>query len=100
MLTKTEVIQFLKANSQHFKNQYGISKVAIFGSYASDTASQESDIDLIVDLDQPLGFKFYSFIEEIENSLNKKVDVLTMDGINSIRSEKIKTNIKQSMEYV
>ena len=60
-----------------------VKKVYVFGSYARNEADIESDIDLLVELDysKHIGMKFFSYQEELENLLHKKVDVVTEDGV-------------------
>ena len=56
-----------------------VKKVFLFGSYAIGEANEESDIDLLVDLDysKKIGLAFYSWAEELEVILKKKVDVVS-----------------------
>ncbi len=50
-------------------------KVTLFGSYAKNSATPNSDIDLIIDTKETLmGFKLYSLITKIEEAFNKDVD--------------------------
>lgn len=49
--------------------------VVLFGSYAKNLANKNSDIDLVIDSKEKLmGFKLYSLITLIEETLNKNVD--------------------------
>ena len=56
-----------------------VEKVFLFGSYALGEADEESDIDLLVDLDysKKIGLSFYSWAEELEAILKKKVDLVS-----------------------
>ncbi len=60
-----------------------VKRAYVFGSYARNEADKESDIDLLVELDysKHIGMKFFSYREELENLLHKKVDIVTDDGI-------------------
>ena len=49
MTTKGEILEFLTRNKQYFRDQYGIVKIGLFGSYAKDEQTNGSDIDLIVE---------------------------------------------------
>ncbi len=58
--------------------QYGVKKVALFGSYSTGRESFESDIDLLIDKGEIRGlFMLNSFINSLEEKLNKSVDVMT-----------------------
>lgn len=76
--------------------EYNISYVYLFGSYAKNKAKETSDVDLLVSADVK-GLKFYGFVEKIKNTLQKKVDVLdinqlkeNMDLLNEILKDGIK----------
>jgi predicted nucleotidyltransferase len=60
-----------------------IKKAYLFGSYSRDEADENSDIDILVELDhtEPIGMKFFSFQHELEQILNKKVDLVSYEGL-------------------
>ncbi|PKQ70584.1 nucleotidyltransferase family protein [Raineya orbicola] len=60
-----------------------IIKAYLFGSYAREEANEESDIDILVELDysQIIGWEFLSWKNEIEELLQKKVDLVSVRGI-------------------
>jgi predicted nucleotidyltransferase len=60
-----------------------IKKAYLFGSYARNEADSKSDIDIMVELDynKPIGMKFFTYHEELEELLQKKVDLVSTDGI-------------------
>ncbi len=53
----------------------------VFGSHARDKASADSDVDLIADLDRPLGLRFFSLQDEVSHRLGVKVDLVTEAGL-------------------
>lgn len=61
--------------------QHGIRRAAIFGSYARGEQKKSSDIDILVELSKPLGFRFIGIQLELERILGKKVDLLTYQEI-------------------
>jgi uncharacterized protein len=75
-MTKHEIVNYLKEHKSEFKEKYGVEKIGLFGSFARDEASSDSDIDIFVDMkvkfDNVMGLKY-----NIEESLNKKVDLIT-----------------------
>jgi len=61
--------------------KYGVTRARIFGSFARGEARADSDIDLVVDLERPLGFDYFAMQEELEAQLGREVDVMTEPGI-------------------
>ncbi len=55
-------------------NKYEIKKAILFGSYGKETATESSDVDLLVDSGLR-GLKFLGLSEAIREALNKEVDV-------------------------
>jgi predicted nucleotidyltransferase len=59
---------------------YGIQSLGIFGSYARNEATDESDIDLCVEKGSLRSlFQYYSFVRELEKTLGCHVDVITTE---------------------
>ena len=50
--------------------------IGIFGSYARDEQISTSDVDILVELERPIGFKFFELWDKLEEIL--KVDILTV----------------------
>jgi uncharacterized protein len=58
------------------KKQYGVRELAVFGSWARGEQRQDSDIDLLVDFDRPIGFEIVALKDEIEAHLGLEVDLV------------------------
>jgi predicted nucleotidyltransferase len=58
-------------------------KAFLFGSYARNEATENSDIDLLLELDysQPIGLEFVQMQLDLQNLLSKKVDLITERGL-------------------
>ncbi len=94
-MTKDEIIEFLKEHKSSFANDFGIKRLALFGSYARDEADKDSDIDILVDM--PSSFKkFYAFKYFLEDNLKKSVDL----GLEKNLREYIKRKIQKDIIYV
>ena len=94
------VIEVLREELPHLASEYGVERVGVFGSHASGRATEASDVDLVVEFRQPIGFRFIEFAEYLEDLLGKKVDVLTPAGIQGIRIQRIAESIQESVVYV
>ena len=69
--------------------------VVLFGSYAKNEATKNSDLDLIIDTkDTLMGFKLYSLITKIEEAFNKRVDAYEKTEI--IKNSKIDKEIQKT----
>jgi len=67
---------------QYLKSQ-PVLKAYLFGSYVRGEADENSDIDLLVDLDytQKIGLQFVKMKIDLEKMLHAKVDLVSSNGI-------------------
>ncbi len=77
----SDVLAILKTNKQALFAKYPIKTLALFGSHARGEAQRNSDVDILVELSQHDGWKFLSLADELEALLNKKVDLVSKDGV-------------------
>ena len=69
--TINEIKQILKKILENMP----VYSVILFGSYAKNLATANSDLDLVIDTrEQLMGFKLYSLITKIEEEFNKKTN--------------------------
>lgn len=54
--------------------EYGVQKIGLFGSYAKSRAHESSDVDLVIEFEHPIGFRFVDLAEYLEKVLGLKVD--------------------------
>ena len=81
-LTKNEILQFLRDNKNIFKVKYDVDNIMLFGSYARDEATLDSDIDILIESNKKGFRKMLSIQEALEKRFNKKVDVIYVDSVN------------------
>ncbi len=72
--------------------KYGVRKAALFGSYAHGTQDEQSDVDLLIEPPDGMGMNIVRLKRDLEETLNKKVDVVSYNGI----SKYLKKYILQS----
>lgn len=61
--------------------KYHLRSIGIFGSFTRPDFSEDSDIDILVEFDQPVGIEFIDLAEELEDLLKIKVDLVSKKGI-------------------
>lgn len=72
----------LESLQNYFKTQ-PVLKACLFGSYVRGEADEQSDIDLLVDLDytQKIGLKFVQMQQDLENLMQSRVDLVSSNGL-------------------
>ena len=86
-----KVEEILKKHKEYLRNKFYIEKIGVFGYYSKGTHKDKSDIDIFVEFYQPIGWKFFTLKEFLENILGMKVDLAT---INSLKPQMIEDVLK------
>lgn len=100
MLTSEKIINKLRQELSFLKKEFRIKRIGLFGSFAKGTPQEESDIDIIVEFEKSIGLAFMDLADYLENLFDKKGNILTPEGIRSIRVEKIAQEISMSVTYI
>ena len=74
-------VEYIKQKCSKVFEKYDINFCYLFGSYAKSKATPASDVDLLIAANVK-GLKFYELVEEIRNTLHKRVDVLDINQLN------------------
>lgn len=95
MNEKVYTIYEIKAILAEILKNLPVYRVILFGSYAKNTATKNSDLDLVIDTRETLmGFKLYSLITKIEEAFQKEIDAFEKTEI--IENSKIDEEIRKS----
>ena len=87
---KRDEVLALLAGYRAELNKYGVKSLAIFGSVARNEATEESDIDILVEFSQPVGlFEFVRIKAHLEKILNRPVDLVTPEALKKQLKEQI-----------
>ena len=95
-----EVTEKIKSQYPYLSSEFGIKRIGVFGSVAKQADRDQSDIDLVVEFDRPIGLKFMNLAEYMEKLFGRKVDILTRDGIRNIRVKRVSIDIENDIIYV
>jgi len=96
ILSLKDIMRILRSNRDFLSEEYGVTEIAVFGSYVHNDYNGRSDIDLFVDLkpkfrtfDNFMDLKFY-----LQKITSKKIDLVIK---NSIRKELKPTIFKEAV---
>ena len=90
-----EIKEKLKEHKPKLEEKYNISEIGIFGSYVRDNHDEYSDVDILVEFSEPIGWEIVDLKEELEELLNKSVDLVTKDAL----KPRLKSNIMDDVVY-
>jgi predicted nucleotidyltransferase len=100
LMTKEDIINVIRNSLPTLKEEYGVKRIGVFGSAATGHLDDTSAIDLVVEFERPIGFRFLDLAEDLERLPGRKVDILTPAGMNSIRVPSVAENIRENAVYV
>lgn len=81
MTELTSIKQILLQLKPELMQKYFVNSIGLFGSIVRDDFTEKSDIDIIVDFSRPIGIEFIDLADYIESKLNKKVDLVSRNGV-------------------
>jgi uncharacterized protein len=91
-----DILIKLKELKPTLYKDFAVKEIGLFGSFSDETNSDESDIDIIVELEKPIGWKFFSLELYLEKIFNRKIDLVTKNAL----KEQIKESILSKINYV
>ncbi len=75
-LSKDEIIDLIRTEKQFLKENFGVISIGLFGSYAKNQQTTDSDIDLLVEFSEPRFDWIANLYEHLENKFNKKIEIV------------------------
>jgi predicted nucleotidyltransferase len=77
-MNKQHALELLRQSKPELQSRFGVTRLALFGSTARDTATQESDVDVLVAFDAPATSKRYFGVQfYLEDLLGCSIDLVT-----------------------
>ena len=93
-MNKQLIIEQLKKVKPALSEKYGLTDLALFGSYSRNEETDLSDIDIMVDYTSPMGLKFFDMVYELEDIFKeRKVQVVSRAGIKPKYFDRIKHDL-------
>ena len=96
MKTRKEIEKKLKRHKQTIIKRFNVKKIGFFGSYACGEESEASDVDILVEFHENIGWEFFDVKEYLEEILGKRVDLVTVQAL----KRQLKKEILQEVVYV
>jgi predicted nucleotidyltransferase len=93
-----EIKEILDKHKNELKEKYGVVKIGVFGSFARAEQRENSDIDILVEFERPIGLKFVDLAYYLEEILCKKVEVVTLPALK--QKPRLWESVKEDLIYV
>ena len=81
MRTTPRILRLLEQAKPELVRRFGVRRLAVFGSYARGQQREESDVDILVEVDPSIGLEFVDLAERIESLLGLRSEVVSRRAI-------------------
>ena len=101
---RASIRKTLKKELPYLRDRYGVKRVALYGSFAKGRQTKASDVDVLVQLEKPIGLDFVELASYLEKALGRRVDLTPADtlrrSLKNPRYKHIAADIRQTLSYV
>lgn len=93
-MNRDEIIRFISSHKAEFEQNFGVTKIGLFGSYARGEDREGSDIDIVIEMKKPDLFSLIGVKQTIEEALRSNVDVVRLrDKMNKFLKQRIEKDV-------
>lgn len=92
-MTAKRIIQILKEHKDILE-KYKVKRIGLFGSYARGQQSRRSDIDFLVEFEEPTFDNFMDLVFSLEGLLGKKVELITNGSLSPYIQPYVEKEVK------
>ena len=96
MLSKEYILSKLTELKPALYRDYAVKEIGLFGSFSDESFSEDSDIDLLVEFEKPIGWKYFSLEIYLESIFGRKIDLVTKNAL----KRQIKDRILKQVNFV
>ena len=96
MISKTNILVKLNELKPFLRKEYSVKSIGLFGSFSDNSFSEESDIDILIELEKPIGWKYFTLEIFLEKTFGRKIDLVTKNAL----KDQIKDKILKQVKYI
>jgi predicted nucleotidyltransferase len=95
-MNTNEAISKLREVKPYLQREYAVKQLGLFGSFAEGSQTDSSDVDLLVEFEHPVGWRFFTLEKYLADTLGRKIDLVTASAL----KERIKLSIINQVQYI
>ena len=99
MKTLTEIRQILQAQKPYLHEKYGVTEVGIFGSYVRGEQRPDSDVDILIELEQPVRISLFDLID-LEEYLSELLEMKVQTAVKKNLKSRLRPYILREVEML
>lgn len=75
-MRRDTAVKLLKEQKEALQSRFGVTRLGLFGSVARDEATDDSDVDVVMEMERPNLFVAVNIKEALEEALRVRVDLV------------------------
>ena len=92
MIRKEDILTYIRQNKNQFHERFHVTKIGLFGSFARDEQNDDSDIDLIIELEDNT-----ENIHELKQKLREFMQMKFNRSVEIAREKYLKAYIRDTI---
>ncbi len=90
MKSLEEIKRLIQKHKDEVRKKYGVKEIGIFGSYVQGKQRENSDLDILIELEKPMGFvRFLKLEKNLSDITGIKVDLVTKNALKPYIGQRI-----------
>jgi uncharacterized protein len=89
LMTRQDIERKIHEHSTVLREKYKVARLGIFGSYAVNEQTEDSDIDFLVEFSETPGLEFFDLQFFLEMITGKRIDLVTPKALKPLIKEDI-----------
>jgi predicted nucleotidyltransferase len=94
MGTLADILTVLRRERARLFAKYGLKSMAVYGSATREDFTSESDVDIMVEFDRPIGMDFFDLEQDLARIVSRKVDLVMRTAVKPHYMEFILKDLK------
>lgn len=86
-------IDILKMHEGEIKKRFGVRRIGLFGSFARGEQKDTSDVDILVEFDEPTFDNFMELAFFLEDLFGRRVELVTPDSLSPYIAPYVKKEV-------
>jgi predicted nucleotidyltransferase len=94
MGTLADILSVLRRERARLFTKYGLKSMAVFGSATRDDFRPDSDVDIMIEVERPIGMQFFDLEQDLERIVARKVDLVMRKAVKPHYMEYIEPDLR------
>ena len=80
-MNKNEILEFLVKNKNEMQKRFSVKRIGLFGSFARGDQHEKSDVDILVEFEEPTFDNYMDLKFFLEEHIGRSVDLVLVDSL-------------------